>query len=321
MRYSFKPLFFYLVILLPLAAHTKPTGEIIFNNPLDHYEVWIGNVQEGHSARRMYRQELGIIELSIQKNGAYFVIVAERIIDDELRFSIDVYLFDRERIFAGPKNLTQGWYGRVLDASISRKGDVVFTNAPKEGRGFFGRGIYLIPYRELKKVDPQAVLLKGVVAHHVDWAPNGKTVAYSTDEGIYILDTFTRKVSKIIEEGTYPVHAPHSKHIAFVTTTIPTKIGVLSLRPPRRLKHLEIVNPAKPRNMTWSPDGQYIAYTKYGPKRSYNNYAVQVANGNTERILEMYAGGVPSFEWTHTAQPFAVEPTNKLTILWGKLKK
>lgn len=321
MRHSFKPLFLYLTILLPLAAHAKPTGEIIFNNPLDHYEVWIGNVQEGHSARRIYRQKLGIIELSVEKNGAYFVIVAERVVDDELRFSIDVYLIDRERLFAGPKNLTRGWYGRVLDASISRNGDVVFVNAPKEGRGFFERGIYLIPYRELKKGDPQAVLLKNVAAHNVDWAPNGKSVAYSTDKDIYILDTFTRKASKIIEEGTYPVYAPHGKHIAFVTTTIPAKIGVLSLTAPRRLKYLDIVRIAKPRNMTWSPDGQYIAYTEYGPKHSYNNYAVQVANGDTERILEMYAGGVPSFEWTHTAQPFAVEPANKLTTLWGKLKQ
>ncbi|MDE0085668.1 MAG: hypothetical protein OXU23_08170 [Candidatus Poribacteria bacterium] len=321
MRHFFKLIFCLLIFLFPIVTYTKPTGEIIFNHPLDFWEVWIGDVQKGYNARRLYRQKLSIYELSVQKNGVYFTTVALRVIDGGRKFTQDAYLWNRERLFASPKNLTRGWYGRVIDVSISRQGDVVFVTAPKEGRGFFARGIYLIPYRELKEAHPRIVLLKGVEAQNVDWSPNGKTVAYSTDKGVYILDVVTRNATRIIEDGTYPVFAPHGKRIAFVTTTIPAKIGVLSLRGPRRLKYLDIVRIAPPRNMTWSPDGQYIAYTEYGRHPTYNNYAMQVANGTTERILEVYAGGVPTFEWTHTDQPFAVEPTNKLTTRWGQLKR
>ena len=321
MKHFFNSLFFYLAFLLPFAIHANPTGEVIFNHPLELEEVWIGNVQDKRSARRIYRQPLAIYELSVQKNGVYFVIVAERFVNDALMYSHDVYLINRKQLWGGPKNLTRGRFGRILDAAIFRKGDIVFTNFPKKGKVDFERGIYLIPNRELKKERPQPVLLKAVKAHNVDWSPYGKTVAYSTDDGIYLLDILTQNVSKIITDGIYPVYSPTGKSIAFLTTTEPTKIGILSLEAPHHLKHLELIVVATPRNMVWSPDGQYIAYTLLGRNRTANNYAVQINSGTTEQILEMYAGGVPTFDWTHTDYPFAVETADKLTILWGKLKQ
>jgi len=321
MRHFIIPLIFYLAALLPYTTHANPTGEIIFNHPLELEEVWIGNVQKRHSASRIYRQPLAVYELSVQKNGDYFVIVAERFINDALKYSHDLYLINRKQLLGGPKNLTRGRFGRILDASIFRKGDIVFTNFPKEGKEDVERGIYLIPYRELKKERPRPVLLKAVKADHVDWSPYGKTVVYSTEDGIYILEILTQNVTKIITDGTYPVYSPTGNHIAFLTTTKPTKIGILSLKAPHRVKHFNLIIVSTPRNMAWSPDGKYIAYTLLGRKPNADNYAVQINSGATEQILEMYAGGVPSFDWTHTDYPFAVAPAYKLTTLWGKLKQ
>ena len=81
----------------------------------------------------------------------------------------------------------------------------------------------------------------------------------------------------------------------------------------------QIKGDVPPHYLTWSPDGQYIVYTLSGRNLTYFNFAVPIAGGPHERILEMYAGGVPLFEWTHTA--YAVEPVNRLTTLWGKLKQ
>jgi len=97
---------------------------------LDFFELWTGNVQEGHGARRVFRQKLLIVELSVQKNDRYLVAVAERFVDDELHLHIDAYLLDKKMPNAEAKNLTQGRYGEILDAAISRNGDVVFTNRP-----------------------------------------------------------------------------------------------------------------------------------------------------------------------------------------------
>ena len=69
MKHFFYPLclcvvYLCFVCLLPLITHAKLTGEIIFPDPLEFRELWIGKVSEGHSARRIYRLPLLVMELS-----------------------------------------------------------------------------------------------------------------------------------------------------------------------------------------------------------------------------------------------------------------
>ena len=325
-RFRLGCLYWCLVCFLPLATHAKPAGEIIFRHPLDFFELWTGNVQEGHGARRVFRQKLLIVELSVQKDDRYLVAVAERFVDDELHLHVDAYLLDKKRPNAEAKNLTQGRYGEILDAAISRNGDVVFTNRPfvpvKNGK-VQERGPFLIRKHEAtQKHNPKARLLKQVDADYVDWGPHRNQIAYSTDTGIFLFNILTAKVSQIIKDGYRPVFSPDGKHLAFLTGTKPTKLGILSLAN-LNLKHIEIEGGVSPIYLTWSPDGRYIVYTLAGPNRTSKNFAVPIAGGRPERILEMYAGGVPLFEWTHTAKAVthAVKPENKLTTLWGKLKQ
>ena len=326
-RFFYSLVYWGLVCFLSLAAHAEPEGEIIFRHPLDFFELWTGNVQEGHGARRVFRQKLLIMELSVQKDDRYLVAVAERFVDDELHLHVDAYLLDKKRPNAEAKNLTQGRYGEILDAAISRNGDVVFTNRPfvpvKNGK-VQERGPFLIRRHEAtQRHNPKARLLKQVDADYVDWGPHRNQIAYSTDTGIFLFNILTAKASQIIEDGYRPVFSPDGKHLAFLTRTKPTKLGVLSLANLHNLNHIEIEGGVSPIYLTWSPDGQYIVYTLAGPNRTSKNFAVPIAGGRPERILGMYAGGVPLFEWTHTAKAIAhtVEPMNKLTTLWGKLKQ
>ena len=259
----------------------------------------------------------------MQKDGPYLVAVAERFIKDELHLVVDAYLFERKNWFIKEKNLTRGLFDEVLDAAISEKGDVVFTNRLFNHEWAPARGLYLFPNREMKKEHPQAELLKEVEAHYVDWAPNGREITFDTADGIFLIDSLTTKVSQIIKDGYRPVFSPDGKKLAFLTKTKPTKLGVLSFANLHNLKHIEIENGVSPIYLTWAPDGRYIVYTLAGPNLTSKNYAVPIAGGPPERILKMYAGGVPLFEWTHVAKSVAhaVEPTNKLTTLWGKLKQ
>ena len=322
-RFSLWLISFCLLFHLSLATHAELTGEIIFRHPVDFRELWVGNVQEEHGARRVFRQELLSIELSIQKEGPYLVAVAERFIEDELHLVVDAYLLEKKNWFIKEKNLTRGLFDEVLDAAISEKGDVAFTNRHFNHEGAPARGIYLIPNREIKKKHPQAELLKEVEAHYVDWAPNGTEIAFDTADGIFLINSSTAKVSQIIKNGYRPLFSPDGKQLAFLTITEPTKLGILSLANLHTLKHIEIEDGVSPIYLTWSPDGRYIVYTLARPNLTSENFAVPVRGGPAERVLEMYAGGVPLFEWTHAAKSVAhaVEPTNKLTTLWGKIKQ
>ena len=181
------------------------------------------------------------------------------------------------------------------------------------------RGLFLISQEAIWKNPPKAKLLKRVNAYQVDWAPRRNQIAYSTDKGIFLFNVLTKKVLQITKGGKRPVYSLDGKKIAFFTRTEPAKIGIISLANPLDLTYIEIKGDVPPHYLTWSPDGQYIVYTVSGRNLTYSNFAVPVAGGAHKRILEIYAGGVPLFEWTHTA--YAVEPAHKLTTLWGKLKQ
>ena len=282
-RFRLCSLYCCFACLLPLAAHAKPAGEIIFRHPVDFFELWTGNVQEGHRARRVFRQKLLIMELSLQKDDRYLVAVAERFVNDELLLHIDAYLLNKKMPNAEAKNLTQGRYGEILDAAISRNGDVVFTNRPfvpvKNGK-VQERGPFLIPNHEAtQKHNPKAKLLKQVDADYVDWAPHRNQIAYSTDKGIFFLDILTAKVSLIIKDGYYPVFSPDGKKLAFLTRTKPTKLGIISLANLHNLKHIEIEGGDSPIYLTWSPDGRCIVYTLASRNLTYSNFAVPITGG------------------------------------------
>ena len=320
-RFRLCLLYCCLACILPLAAHAKPTGEIIFSHPVDRLGLWVGNVNFKRTSHKISDVPLLISQISIQEGDRYIVAIADRVSNGEREYFVDLYLIDRKHLTE--KNLTQRQYNEILCADISRNGDVVFTNYPfshKAERAV--EGLYLLQNHEIEKRHPQAELLfPAWGGGDVDWAPNGKEIAFSTADGIFLMDVFTRKVSHIIRNGKGPAFSPDGKHLVFATFTIPSKLGILSLTEPHNIKYIEVEDGTFPRDLTWSPDGQYIVYTLFDAfvNTRYSNFAVPVAGGPSKRILEMYDGGVSPFEWTNVS--YAVEPANRLTTLWGKLKQ
>ena len=322
-----------LVTLLPFITHAAPTGEIIFRYPKDYSELWIGNGDDERSAHRIFRLPRPIKVLSIQRGGRYIVAVGRdrKFVNAQLIYWVDVYLLDRKIPGAEAKNLTRGEYTQIPDAAISRNGDIVFINLsfiiPKNGKLI--RGLYLIPFREIEKKRPKAELLLEVDAEHVDWAPNGKEIVYETDWGIFHFDIRTKKISHIAKDGTSPVFSPDGEKIAFLTRTNPTKIGI-KIAGQRNIKYIEpeeiglekvgLEEGAEANNVTWSVDGQSIVYTVFNMfEPAYSNFVVPIDGGDPEQIFKTYfEDGVSLFEWTNFPQ--TVDPVNKLTTIWSKLK-
>lgn len=320
-----------LATFLSLTTHAQTDWKIIFRHPLDDYELWFGNGDDERRARRIFRLPGSIYMFSIQKEGRYIVAAAgeQKWVNDEMVDWVDIYLLDRKRLGADARNLTQGEYSQIPGVAISRDGSIVFSNLsfiiPKNGKLI--RGLYLIPFQEIEKPCPKAKLLLQVDAEWVEWAPNGKEIVYETDWGVFHFDVRTKKISHITKDGSYPVFSPDGEKIAFLTRTNPTKIGVKTAGQ-RAIKYIELEDRGLEgdpdlyvENITWSVDGQSIVCTvSNGFDITYSNFVVPIGGGDAEQIFKAYfEDGLSLFEWTHTA--YTVEPENKLTTLWGKLKQ
>ena len=318
-----------LAIFLPLTTHAETNGKIIFRHPLDYHELWFGNGDDERRARRIFRLPGSIYAFSIQKEGRYIVaaVEEERFVNARLISWVDIYLLDRKRPGAEARNLTQREYSQIPGVAISRDGDIFFSNLsfviPKNGKLI--RGLYFIPFREIEKPRPKAELLLEVDAERIEWAPNGKEIVYETDSGVFHFDIRTKKISRITKDGSYPIFSPDGERIAFLTRTNPTKIGIKTAGQ-RKIKYIELQGigleeGADAENITWSVDGQSIVCTVFSMgDPAYSNFAVPISGGNAEQIFKAYfEGSLSLFEWTHTA--YTVEPKNKLTTLWGKLKQ
>ena len=127
-RFCLCLLYFSLICHFSPATYANLTGEIIFRHPVDTLGLWLGNVNSKHTSRKISDVPLLISQLSIQEGDRYIMAVADRIIENEQEYFVDLYLIDRKHW--KEKNLTQRQYNQILCADISRNGDIVFTNDP-----------------------------------------------------------------------------------------------------------------------------------------------------------------------------------------------
>ena len=317
MNFNIKSLALSLTVILSLSAHAAPTGEIIYAHPKKQLELWMSNVN-GQNARQLFQLPLLYQEISIQAGDRYIVVVAEQVEADEEGFGVNAYLFDLEsqlpirknRLFQ--RNITKNRFGRIIDAAISKNGDVIFTNR---------NGLYVIPNQELNQPMPEAErLLQGLIGC-VDVSPDGKHTVFNTKDGIFQLNLLTKQVSRLIKDGYCAVFSPNGKQLAFFTRTPPKRIGILSLVDPHNLKMIEIQDGGHPRYITWSFDGQYIAYILENQLKAlpFSNFAVHRSGGEHFPILQAFNGGVSIFEWTDKTYP--VNPSPSIHTTWAELKK
>ncbi|MDE0483004.1 MAG: hypothetical protein OXI67_10535 [Candidatus Poribacteria bacterium] len=307
-----------------------PAEEIIYAslNPQNRkIEIRISDVN-GNNARKLFSPPVLVQEISILKGDRYILCVGEGV-GNETGF--DAYLFDTEQLNYGMKDLTYGRFSFILDAAISSNGDIVFANSIYFE---YSDGIYFIPNDEIHEPIPKAEKLFDGPAGYVDWSPNGKDVVFSNKEGIFLLDTFTKEVTQILDYGLRPAFSPDGTKLAFYVYTPKEnnqkwvwEVGVISLQDPQNVKVFEKTKTDLfLKYLTWTPDGKSIAYALVNDKLDkqrgvweYLNFAVSVEDGKIRPIFEDIEGGIRVWEWTK--ESFPLIPVAKLTTTWGKLKR
>lgn len=304
---------------------TIPADEIIFQPK--QKGIWQSNI-DGNNARRLFNPPLIVNRFSIQEGDRYILCVGN---GRGIEGGVDVYLFDSNNWKKGRKDLTYGRYSIISDAAISSNGDVVFANKIFNE---FPDGMYLIPNDEIHEILPHAEKLYDGPANYVDWAPNGREVAFSNKEGIFLLDVFTKQVTQLLDYGYRPVFSPDGSKLAFLVSTSGnnrqgfSEIGFFSIDDPQDVKILKRIKaPFFCYYLTWTPDGKSIAYVLiemkgfvfWVPITEYTNFVVSIANKRVVQILKNIDGGAFALEWTQKSYP--VEPESKLATTWGQLKR
>ena len=317
-------------VLTPLSA--APTGEIIFVHPIAMNEIWVSNT-EGTTARKLFRQTFGSIDkIEVQEAGEHVLVVADKAIeiDDNLRVffgNYDIFLLDRRHPLRKAKNLTLGRFSRLIDADISTNGDVIFVERP---------GLMLIPNEELTSPEPEPELLLDTDTweiYDIEWSPDGKQIAFSTPEALFLLDVATKDIFRITRRAdSPPVFSPNGKQIAFSTVVArngqlwTTAIAVAPVQPDADVQIVHVKKDYVYGVDTWSPDGKFIAYGSYTHLeiknieqfRTVGNFVIPATGGEPEPILVTMKDIVFSLDWSDKAYP--VEPADSLVTTWGKLK-
>ncbi len=317
MKYFLNYFCLCLIFQLPLTTQAEPTGTVIYTYPREDYsELWITNLENTIIPRMLFNHTSAIYEIAAQENGPLVIMVSGKSVVPGFTF-FEAFLVNRRHPDKEARDLTQHRFDEILDLDISENGDIIFTNYHTDGAPPPKRGIYLIPNREIEKEVPKVRLLKEAEAVRAVWAPGGKMIAYDVDggRGIYTLDVGLRKASQISDFGRFPAFSPNGKKLAFTGPLFvePQNIYVVSLDNPGDQKTIEPAIRSNISEIKWTPDGQYIVYNAKGL------FAAPINGGPHIRLFENIRG-LYEFDWA-SSKGYPVEPTGRLTTLWGKLKQ
>ncbi len=190
-----------------------------------------------------------------------------------------------------------------------------------------------MPSDEIEKAKPQATLLKEGSIGFFLWSPDGEQFIYVDrfGTGLFLHNLRTGEDSLITKDkmDVVPAFSADGKTLAFIyqpTLEPNVELDIISLE--TLYPHLLPDDPngnLRFSGLKW-PTEKYLVYRKHNKQKKKTEHFVIRADGggHPEQILEdmedmdMFENGLPGFKLGNTT--FAVEPTNRLTTVWGKLK-
>jgi dipeptidyl aminopeptidase/acylaminoacyl peptidase len=134
--------------------------------------------------------------------------------------------------------------------------------------------------------------------YDLDWSPDGLTLAYATDDGIYLLDVDGNSASRRLVTGDRPTWSPDGRWIAF------SRIGHDGRRSIRVIR----VDGSDARTLVswgsapaWSPDGRRIAYRLGCKILMTSPTGADVTPPRLRRCIDFAGPAVPWGRWFDAA--------------------
>ncbi len=156
----------------------------------------------------------------------------------------------------------------------------------------------------------------------LSWSPNGKKLAFSISrpgwlEHLYLLDVETKEIEILTElnKDFYPAWAPDGNRILFLRYNREFDTFCTIDVETKEIKPLFDVDKATGYWGDWSPDGDYIAYSRWG-----SVYLYDFATDETEEIVEV-DGSIFVISWLRDIRILPVEPQQKLVTTWSAIKQ
>jgi tricorn protease len=135
-----------------------------------------------------------------------------------------------------------------------------------------------------------------VVERDPDWSPNGKSIAYFSDESgeyaLHIRDQSGSGEVRKIDLGSPPSFfysprwSPDSKKIAYTDKRLNFWTVDLEKKTPVRVDTDTYTDPGQDLQMTWSPDSRWIAYTKQLRNHLHAVFAYSLEQGKSYQLTE-----------------------------------
>ena len=320
--------FLSLPFLFPIVVVADVSGQIVFAHPVKPHELWITGLNVGGETRQIYAHEQGpdfrILDVVVQKNR-HFIVCLARSGNETAGINLyNLYVINKRDSDEKAINITQNRYGSINegDFDISRNGDVIFECTPPPGDVKY---VYLIPHSEFNQAVPEGILLVENANDPV-WFPDGEKIAFVEDSKISTLEIATRKIVPLDVLGENPAISPDSQSLALIHTFwgITLAIDVYSLSPFKFQTRHKLANGSTFMDFKWSPDGEEIVYTSSVARKHYAiPYDDQLNRiGREKEFLaeKVFGYQVTMFDWTHSGA-YPVEPKNRLSTIWGKIKQ
>ncbi len=316
-------------VVMPVTISAEVSGEIVIAHPLKARELWVTHLNVGGTTRQIYEHDpepnFRILDIVTQKNGKYTAFLARSGDEATGIHLLNIYITNKFMPDKQAVNITQDRFGEIFerDFDISKNGDVIFAcKHPPDG---VKKGVYLIPQSEFLNDAPRATLI-ALNAFQPSWLPDGERVAFVEHRKIYVqtIDTGERVIFDLF--GNYPTVSPDGRYMVVGKTFFGAvyQIEIYSLPSHNLIDKIEPTFTEFLADFKWSPDGGHIVVTTLVGRRRYAFPFDRRTRrlGTQEAFLDqgIFDQTIVTYDWTHVGA-YLVEPVDRLTTLWGKIKQ
>ena len=207
----------------------------------------------------------------------------------------DIYTFTLGQ--SDSVNLTKTDKYFEMDPAWSPNGKLIaFVSDRRQVKGTFTSDLYSM------RPDGSGIKLLVECAgecHHPEWSPDGKQIVFQMDKDLYLVPAGGGKPKPLVQGGgvnQFPAWSPDGEKIAFIRSVAYDSPSFIYFVRPDGSELTAITGKLSgPRQLSWSPDGKYLAFENFPPKGISGNISIQILELSTGVRTDWHFGYTPAW--------------------------